>query len=84
LQNEVHRYAIAFHRDKRSKSQIESIFDKIKGIGENAKTKLLNHFKSVKRLQDADFIEIENIVGTKKAEIITEFFKNYESIEPKR
>lgn len=72
IQNEVHRFAITFHRDKRSKSQTKSALDEIKGIGEKTKTALLKEFKSVKRLKEASLEEITAVVGEAKAKIIKE------------
>ena len=72
IQNEVHRFAITFHRDKRSKSQTKSALDEIKGIGEKTKTTLLKEFKSVKRLKETSLEEITAIVGEAKAKIIKE------------
>lgn len=72
IQNEVHRFAITFHRDKRSKSQTKSALDSIKGIGEKTKTTLLKEFKSVKRIKEASLEEITAIVGEAKAKIIKE------------
>ena len=74
IQEEVHRFAITFHRDKRSKAQTSSILDEIKGIGEKTKSELLNHFKSIKRLQNAEISEIEKIVGKSRASIIYKHF----------
>ena len=75
IQDEAHRFAITFHRNKRSKNQIKSELDEIKGIGQQTKELLLKHFKSVKRIKNANFEEIKEVVGNKKAEIITNFFK---------
>ncbi len=72
IQNEVHRFAITFHRDKRSKRQTASVLDNIKGIGEKTKTLLLKEFKSVKRIREADIKELEAHVGPAKAKIIKE------------
>ena len=72
IQNEVHRFAITFHRDKRSKSQIASILDDIKGVGEKRKTELLKTFKSVSRIKQATIEEIAAIVGTSVAKKIKE------------
>ena len=74
IQEEVHRFAIQFHRDKRSKTQLHSELDEIKGIGPETKTKLLKVLKSVKRIRNADFQELEKIVGTAKASIIYKHF----------
>ena len=72
IQNEVHRFAITFHRDKRSKRQVASALDTIKGIGEKTKTALLKEFKSVKRIKEASLEEISAIEGEAKAKIIKE------------
>lgn len=75
IQDEVHRFAITFHRDKRSKRQISSELDNIKGIGEKTKQQLLSHFKSVKRIKEASVEELVAVVGKSKAEIISKAFK---------
>ncbi len=67
MQDEVHRFAISFHRDKRSKGQNHSILDDIKGIGEKTKTLLLKHFKSIKRIREASAEELFSLIGEKKA-----------------
>ncbi len=72
IQNEVHRFAITFHRDKRSKRQTESALDKIKGIGEKTKTLLLQEFKSVKRIKEAPIEALIEKIGAAKAKIIKE------------
>lgn len=72
IQNEVHRFAITFHRDKRSKQQTASVLDSIKGIGEKTKELLLRHFKSVKRIKEANEEELSTLIGTAKAKIIYE------------
>ena len=72
IQNEVHRFAITFHRDKRSKRQVASALDTIKGIGEKTKTALLKEFKSVKRIKEDSLEEISAIAGEAKAKIIKE------------
>lgn len=74
IQEEVHRFAIEFHRDKRSKQQTESELDKIPGIGEKTKNLLMNHFKSIKRLRIAEISEIEKIVGKSRASTIYTHF----------
>ena len=74
IQNEVHRFAIEFHRDKRSKSQLRSELDEITGIGPNTKEKLLKELKSVKRIQNAEISELEKIIGTHRASIVYEYF----------
>lgn len=75
IQDEVHRFAITFHRDKRSKHQIASALDSIKGIGSTTKTTLLNKFKSVKRIREASEEEIAEIIGKAKAKILKEGLK---------
>ena len=79
IQNEVHRFAITFHRDKRSKRQVASALDTIKGIGEKTKTALLKEFKSVKRIKEASLEEISAIAGEAKAKIIKEAFPTPEA-----
>ncbi|MBR5149951.1 MAG: excinuclease ABC subunit UvrC [Bacteroidaceae bacterium] len=75
IQDEVHRFAITFHRDKRSKRQVASELDTIKGIGEKSKQALLTHFKSVKRIKAATAEELTKIVGEAKAKILLEAWK---------
>ena len=74
IQDEVHRFAITFHRDKRSKRQIASALDEIKGIGEKTKSTLLKEFKSVKRIREASAEELAAVVGEAKAKIIQTYF----------
>ena len=75
IQDEVHRYAITFHRDKRSKSALHSELDDIKGIGEKTKEQLLRHFKTIKKLKDAPFEEIASVIGQAKAKMLKEKFE---------
>ena len=70
IQDEVHRYAITFHRDKRSKHALHSELDDIPGIGQKTRDLLMKHFKSVKKIKLADIQEITALLGSKKAEII--------------
>ncbi len=70
IQDEVHRFAISFHKDKRSKNQTKSELDAIKGIGEKTKTVLLRHFKSVKRIREATPEELKEIIGEAKTNIL--------------
>ena len=77
MQDEVHRFAITFHRDKRSKKQVASELDDIKNIGETTKKTLLQHFKSVERIKKADFDELEKIIGKNRAKILISHFGNY-------
>ena len=76
IQDEVHRYAITFHRDKRSKHALHSELDDIKGIGPKAKESLLSHFKSVKKIKEASLEALTEIVGQHKASIIRDYFEN--------
>ena len=79
IQDEVHRYAISFHKDKRSKRQVHSELDDIRGIGEVTKKQLLKSFKSVKKIKEASLEKIKNIIGESKAKLIyNEFHKNNE------
>ena len=75
IQDEVHRFAITFHRDKRSKRQTASALDSIKGIGEKTKSTLLRHFKSVKRIREASEEELTNLIGAAKAKVLMEGLK---------
>jgi excinuclease ABC subunit C len=74
MQEEVHRFAIKFHREKRSKSQVKSELDDIKGIGEKTKKDLILHFKSIKRLRIASLDELKELIGTNRASVIYEYF----------
>lgn len=74
MRDEAHRFGITFHRDKRSKSQIVSELDSIKGVGPKTAEALLRHFKSVKRIRQASLDEIAAVVGMAKARVITEGF----------
>ena len=76
IQDEVHRYAIKFHREKRSKHQIASELNNIKGIGEKSKEALLKKLHSVKRIREASEADLEAIVGGAKAKIIREYFES--------
>lgn len=75
LRNEAHRFGITFHRDKRSKSALQTSVETIPGIGEKTMVTLLKHFKSVKRMTAAPEEEIAKVVGPAKAKKITEFYK---------
>ena len=75
LRNEAHRFGITHHRDKRSKSALNSTIELIPGIGEKTMLTLLKHFKSVKRLKLATEIEISQVVGVSKAKKISEFYQ---------
>ena len=75
IQDEVHRFAITFHRDKRSKSQVASVLDGILGIGEKRKTALLKAFKSVSRIKKASLEEIAEVIGKSAAKNLKENLK---------
>lgn len=70
IQDEVHRFAITFHKDKRSKSQTRSELDSIKGIGEKTKVLLLRQYKSVKRIREASFEELKELIGEAKTKAL--------------
>ena len=74
IQDEVHRYAISFHRSKRSKHQLHSELDDIKGIGPKTKDMLLKKLKSVNNIKEADIQSLTNIIGASKASIIYNYF----------
>jgi excinuclease ABC subunit C len=70
VRDEAHRFAITFHRQKRSKAQIKTEIEELKGIGKQTADKLLKHFKSVKKIKDASIEELTTLVGRKKAELV--------------
>lgn len=72
IQDEVHRFAISFHRDKRSKRQVASRLDEIRGIGEKSKSALLQEFKSLKRIREATEEQLAAVVGVAKARLLRE------------
>lgn len=74
LRDEAHRFGITHHRDRRSKSQTASELDAVKGIGPATASKLMKHFKSLKRLKDADITEIETVIGKSKARHLASAF----------
>ena len=74
IQDEVHRFAISFHRDKRSKHQLHSELDNIKGIGSKSKEQLLQHFKTVKKIKEADIQELTEIIGSARATLLYNYF----------
>ena len=78
IQDEVHRYAITFHREQRSKRQTKSELDDIAGIGPKTKEALLRHFRSVKRVREAEFGALAAVVGESKAKILAEYFAGRE------
>jgi excinuclease ABC subunit C len=70
VRDEAHRFAITFHRQKRSKATIKTEIEELKGIGKQTADKLLRHFKSVKKIREASMEELTTLVGKKKAEIV--------------
>ncbi len=78
IQDEVHRYAISFHRDKRSKHALHSELDDIKGIGPKAKEALLSRFKSVKKMKEASQEDLAEVLGPHKAELLKTYFEGKE------
>lgn len=72
IQDEVHRYAISFHRDKRSKTALHSQLDDIKGIGKTTRDKLFQHFKTIARMKAASMEEIAEVIGKSKAALLAE------------
>jgi excinuclease ABC subunit C len=79
IRDEAHRFAITFHRQKRSKKQLITELEGLEGIGKKTADKLLRHFRSVKKIKEAPFEEIEKIVGRKKAEQIRDMKKEKEA-----
>ena len=76
IQDEVHRFAITFHRDKRSKRALHSELDDIQGIGPKTRDSLLNALKTVKRIREADLQTLSDIIGPAKAKIVKDYFEN--------
>ena len=74
IQDEVHRYAISFHRDKRSKHALHSVLDEVKGIGPKTQEELIKKLKSVKRIQSADLQTLISIIGESKGKVVYHFF----------
>lgn len=74
IQDEVHRFAISFHRDKRSKHQLHSELDDIKGIGSKSKEQLLQHFKTVKKIKEADIQELTEVIGSTRGTLLYNYF----------
>lgn len=72
LRDEAHRFGITHHRNRRSKSQVASALDSIKGVGEKTRTTLLQHFKSLKRIREASLADISAVIGPSKAKIVYE------------
>ena len=77
IQDEVHRFAITFHRDRRSKRQTASELDNIPGIGPKTKDLLLKHFKSLKRIREASENELIELIGKNKGKLLSDYFKGF-------
>ena len=80
LQDEVHRFAITFHREKRSKHALHSELDDIKGIGPKAKEKLLKGLKTVKNIKEAEIEQLAELIGQAKAVVIYQYFHGEENL----
>lgn len=76
IQDEVHRFAITYHKKKRSKAQVKSQLDEIQGVGPATKQKILQHFGSVKRASSADLDEWTKLLGTHRGSMLYEYFRN--------
>jgi excinuclease ABC subunit C len=74
LQDEVHRFAITFHREQRSKHALHSELDNIKGIGPKTRDELLKALKSVKKIRETQLDELTTIIGQAKAKIVYNYF----------
>ena len=81
LQDEVHRFAITFHREKRSKHALHSELDNIPGIGPKTRDGLLNGLKSVKRIREADLETLSNLIGTAKAKTVHDYFHREDLVD---
>ena len=79
IQDEVHRFAIEFHRNKRSKRALHSVLDNIPGIGPKTRDGLLNGLKSVKKIREAERLELEAVIGKAQAEIVYRYFHQEET-----
>ena len=82
LQDEVHRFAITFHRDKRSKHALHSELDDIRGIGPKTRDELLTRLKSIKRIKEADLKQLTAVIGTAKAQIVYDYFHENQTLQP--
>ena len=78
IQDEVHRYAISFHRDKRSKTALHSELDNIKGVGAKTKEALISQFKSVKKIKSANLEQLTEVLGASKAATVFNYFHQEE------
>ena len=77
IQDEVHRFAIEFHRNKRSKRALHSELDDIKGIGPKTRDELLKGLKTVKKIREAELVTLAEIIGPAKAKIVFEHFQSH-------
>ena len=82
IQDEVHRYAVTFHRDKRSKQALHSEFDDIKGIGPKTKAALIKELKTPKRIREASLETLAGIIGKSKASLVYQHFNSKQEISP--
>ncbi|NML19493.1 excinuclease ABC subunit C [Pseudoflavitalea sp. G-6-1-2] len=82
IRDEVHRFGITFHRNKRSQGTFKNELEQIKGIGKNTADQLLKEFRSVKRVKEAPETEVAKLIGAAKAKLITAHFKSPETTEP--
>ena len=80
LRDEVHRFGITHHRNRRSKGVVKTELSEIKGIGDATSQALLIHFKSVKKIKEASLKDLEEIIGKSKAKIVMEYFKKEKSV----
>ena len=81
MRDEAHRFAITFHRDKRSKSQVKSVLDEIPGIGPRTRELLLTRFKSIKRIREASLADLTAAIGASKAGIVSNYLKSSDKTE---
>jgi len=82
LRNEAHRFGITHHRNKRSKGALETDLTNIPGIGEKTAVSLLKKFRSLKRIKNATFEDLEQLIGRDKAQKISEYFATEKSKAP--
>ena len=75
IQDEVHRFAISYHKKKRSKHQISSQLNEIQGVGEKSKEQLLKHFGSVRAISKAELSELQELLGNSRGRVVYEYFK---------
>ena len=78
IRDEAHRFAITYHRDKRSRNSLISELENIEGIGKKTAAKLLKYFKGVKKIREAPFEDIATVVGNDKAHKVKQYFETIE------